>query len=166
MGSGERSGQSYQGRKECLWLTLTHSRRHERTLLRVDEHDDLFIARNQLARYMATKRNPEERSVHAAQAPGASAKPSGNEVFDDAVGGGAAAAQETNGAGTPEEVEHQLRTLAAEYYENLSQSAEELSRHAAELVDSGMEYVRRNPLATIGVAAGIGLLIGLLIDQD
>jgi ElaB/YqjD/DUF883 family membrane-anchored ribosome-binding protein len=38
-------------------------------------------------------------------------------------------------------------------------------RQARELVDDGEEYVRENPWKAIGIAAGAGLLIGLLVSR-
>jgi ElaB/YqjD/DUF883 family membrane-anchored ribosome-binding protein len=37
-------------------------------------------------------------------------------------------------------------------------------QQARELVSSGEEYVRRNPWQAVGIAAGAGLLVGLLIS--
>ena len=42
---------------------------------------------------------------------------------------------------------------------------EEALRRARELADATEEYVRDNPWQSIGVAAGIGLVLGILISR-
>lgn len=39
-------------------------------------------------------------------------------------------------------------------------------RQARELMDEGDEYVRSNPWQAVGIAAGAGLLVGLLISMS
>lgn len=48
--------------------------------------------------------------------------------------------------------------------ERLGEVREDTLQHARELVSSGEEYVRRNPWQAVGIAAGAGLLVGLLIS--
>ncbi|HEY6641720.1 DUF883 family protein [Povalibacter sp.] len=49
--------------------------------------------------------------------------------------------------------------------ERLSQVEEEALRRARELADATEEYVRDNPWQSIGIAAGIGLVLGILISR-
>lgn len=42
---------------------------------------------------------------------------------------------------------------------------EEALRRARELADATEEYVRENPWQSIGIAAGIGLVLGILISR-
>lgn len=42
---------------------------------------------------------------------------------------------------------------------------EEALRRARELADATEEYVRENPWQAIGIAAGIGLVLGILISR-
>ena len=110
---------------------------------------------------MTTKRNPEERPARgAAAAGGAPAQPTGDEVFERT-------AETAPPEPAPEGVEEgrtQLQQIAAEYYENLTVTAAELSRQAGELYDTGTRAVSSNPWIAIGAAAGAGLMIGLLMD--
>jgi ElaB/YqjD/DUF883 family membrane-anchored ribosome-binding protein len=48
--------------------------------------------------------------------------------------------------------------------ERLGEMREDAVQQARELVSSGEEYVRRNPWQAVGIAAGAGLLVGLLIS--
>jgi ElaB/YqjD/DUF883 family membrane-anchored ribosome-binding protein len=48
--------------------------------------------------------------------------------------------------------------------ERLNEMREDALQQARELVSSGEEYVRRNPWQAVGIAAGAGLLVGLLIS--
>jgi ElaB/YqjD/DUF883 family membrane-anchored ribosome-binding protein len=48
--------------------------------------------------------------------------------------------------------------------ERLGQIRDDAVDRARELASSGDEYVRRNPWQAVGIAAGAGLLIGLLIS--
>jgi ElaB/YqjD/DUF883 family membrane-anchored ribosome-binding protein len=48
--------------------------------------------------------------------------------------------------------------------ERLGEMKEDALHQARELVSSGEEYVRRNPWQAVGIAAGAGLLVGLLIS--
>jgi ElaB/YqjD/DUF883 family membrane-anchored ribosome-binding protein len=48
--------------------------------------------------------------------------------------------------------------------ERLGEVREDAVLKARELVSSGEEYVRRNPWQAVGIAAGAGLLVGLLIS--
>jgi ElaB/YqjD/DUF883 family membrane-anchored ribosome-binding protein len=47
----------------------------------------------------------------------------------------------------------------------LSEVEEEALRRARELADATEEYVRDNPWQSIGIAAGIGLVLGILISR-
>lgn len=49
--------------------------------------------------------------------------------------------------------------------ERLDSMKDEALRHAREFVNDGEEYVRENPWTAIGIAAGAGLLIGLLLSR-
>jgi ElaB/YqjD/DUF883 family membrane-anchored ribosome-binding protein len=47
----------------------------------------------------------------------------------------------------------------------LSSIEEEALRRAREVADATDEYVRENPWQSVGIAAGVGLLIGLLLAR-
>ncbi len=47
----------------------------------------------------------------------------------------------------------------------LSQVEDEALRHAREMAEATEEYVRENPWQSVGVAAGVGLLLGLLLSR-
>jgi ElaB/YqjD/DUF883 family membrane-anchored ribosome-binding protein len=47
----------------------------------------------------------------------------------------------------------------------LGEVEEQALRRAREMADATEEYVRDNPWRSVGVAAGVGLLIGLLISR-
>lgn len=49
--------------------------------------------------------------------------------------------------------------------ERLVDVEEDALRQARELVSNGEEYVRQNPWAAVGIAAGVGLLVGLLLGR-
>jgi ElaB/YqjD/DUF883 family membrane-anchored ribosome-binding protein len=47
----------------------------------------------------------------------------------------------------------------------LSEVEEEALRRAREISDSAEDYVRENPWQSVGIAAGAGLLLGLLLSR-
>lgn len=47
----------------------------------------------------------------------------------------------------------------------MTEVEEEAMRRAREIADAADEYVRENPWQSVGVAAGIGLVLGLLIAR-
>lgn len=49
--------------------------------------------------------------------------------------------------------------------ERLTEVEEEALRRARELADATEEYVRDNPWQSVGIAAGIGLVLGILISR-
>ena len=49
--------------------------------------------------------------------------------------------------------------------ERLSEVEEEALRRARELADAAEEYVRDNPWQSLGIAAGVGLVLGVLIAR-
>lgn len=49
--------------------------------------------------------------------------------------------------------------------ERLAELKESAMDKTRELVDEGEEYVRKNPWQSVGIAAGVGLLLGLLIGR-
>jgi ElaB/YqjD/DUF883 family membrane-anchored ribosome-binding protein len=49
--------------------------------------------------------------------------------------------------------------------ERLSEMKEGATQKARELVEDGDEYVRNNPWQAVGIAAGVGLLVGLLVSM-
>jgi ElaB/YqjD/DUF883 family membrane-anchored ribosome-binding protein len=59
------------------------------------------------------------------------------------------------------EAEALMQTAAAESGEHL-RDAGDSAREAAKEID---EQVRRNPWAAVGIAAGVGLLLGLLLGR-
>jgi len=49
--------------------------------------------------------------------------------------------------------------------ERLSEVKDSALQRGRELVDDGDEYVRNNPWQAVGIAAGVGLLVGLLVSM-
>ena len=49
--------------------------------------------------------------------------------------------------------------------ERLSSIEDEALRRAREVADATNEYVRENPWQSVGIAAGVGLLVGLLLAR-
>ena len=49
--------------------------------------------------------------------------------------------------------------------ERLTEVEEDALKQARELVTEGEEYVKQNPWAALGIAAGVGLLVGLLLSR-
>jgi ElaB/YqjD/DUF883 family membrane-anchored ribosome-binding protein len=47
----------------------------------------------------------------------------------------------------------------------LSSIEDEALRRAREVADATDEYVRENPWQSVGIAAGVGLLVGLLLSR-
>jgi ElaB/YqjD/DUF883 family membrane-anchored ribosome-binding protein len=47
----------------------------------------------------------------------------------------------------------------------LSSIEDEALRRAREVADAADEYVRENPWQSVGIAAGVGLLLGLLLSR-
>ena len=47
----------------------------------------------------------------------------------------------------------------------LTEVEEEAMRRAKEIADAADEYVRENPWQSVGIAAGVGLLVGLLLTR-
>lgn len=47
----------------------------------------------------------------------------------------------------------------------LSEIEDEALRRAREVADATDEYVRENPWQSVGIAAGVGLLLGLLLGR-
>lgn len=47
----------------------------------------------------------------------------------------------------------------------LTEVEEEAMRRAREIADAADEYVRENPWQSVGIAAGIGLVVGLLLAR-
>jgi ElaB/YqjD/DUF883 family membrane-anchored ribosome-binding protein len=49
--------------------------------------------------------------------------------------------------------------------QRLSSIEDEALRRAREVADATDEYVRENPWQSVGIAAGVGLLLGLLLSR-
>jgi ElaB/YqjD/DUF883 family membrane-anchored ribosome-binding protein len=49
--------------------------------------------------------------------------------------------------------------------ERLSEVKDSATERARELAGEGDEYVRNNPWQAVGIAAGVGLLVGLLVSM-
>jgi ElaB/YqjD/DUF883 family membrane-anchored ribosome-binding protein len=60
-----------------------------------------------------------------------------------------------------ERAEESLRQAKA----RLSEVEEEAMRRAREIADAADEYVHENPWQAVGIAAGIGLVVGLLLAR-
>lgn len=65
-----------------------------------------------------------------------------------------------------------IQEVRAKAEESLRQARERLSviekqalQHAREVADATEEYVRENPWQSLGIAAGVGLVLGLLISR-
>jgi ElaB/YqjD/DUF883 family membrane-anchored ribosome-binding protein len=63
----------------------------------------------------------------------------------------------------------EVRALAEESLrqakQRLSSLEDEALRRAREVADATDEYVRENPWQSVGIAAGVGLLVGLLLAR-
>ena len=63
----------------------------------------------------------------------------------------------------------EVRARAEESLRNakvrLSEVEEEAMRRAREVAEAADEYVRENPWQSVGIAAGIGLVVGLLLAR-
>jgi ElaB/YqjD/DUF883 family membrane-anchored ribosome-binding protein len=63
----------------------------------------------------------------------------------------------------------EVRARAEESLRNakvrLSEVEEEAMRRAREVAEAADEYVRENPWQSVGIAAGIGLVLGLLLAR-
>jgi len=49
--------------------------------------------------------------------------------------------------------------------QRLTAAEEEALRRAREIADATEEYVRDNPWQSVGIAAGVGLVVGLLLSR-
>jgi ElaB/YqjD/DUF883 family membrane-anchored ribosome-binding protein len=49
--------------------------------------------------------------------------------------------------------------------ERLSEVEDEALKRAKEIAEEGEKYVRHNPWQAVGIAAGVGLVIGMLIGR-
>lgn len=65
-----------------------------------------------------------------------------------------------------------IQEVRAKAEESLRQARERLTviekealQHAREVADATEEYVRENPWQSVGIAAGIGLVLGILISR-
>jgi ElaB/YqjD/DUF883 family membrane-anchored ribosome-binding protein len=72
---------------------------------------------------------------------------------------------------TASQAGEKVQEARAKAEESLSGARERLAeaqtgalRQARELISDGEEYVRKNPWQAVGIAAGAGLLVGLLIS--
>ncbi|MDY6944396.1 MAG: DUF883 family protein [Pseudomonadota bacterium] len=63
----------------------------------------------------------------------------------------------------------EVRARAEESLRNakvrLSEVEEEAMRRAREVAEAADEYVRENPWQSVGIAAGVGLVVGLLLAR-
>lgn len=130
---------------------------------------------------MATKRNPEERSVSGPAVPGeGAAQPTGGEVYKEHKETPPRAASARQGRETPE-VESgtqqaseedlraelaRLQSVGAEYYQRLTETASKLNRQVAGFYDEGRGYVRSHPGGTFLGAFAVGVIIGVLLGRD
>jgi ElaB/YqjD/DUF883 family membrane-anchored ribosome-binding protein len=64
-----------------------------------------------------------------------------------------------------QEVRAQAEDSLRQAKARLSEVEEEALRRARELADATEEYVRDNPWQSVGIAAGVGLVLGILISR-
>ena len=64
-----------------------------------------------------------------------------------------------------QEVRARAEASLKQAQERLSEIEEEALRRARELASATEDYVRENPWQSLGIAAGIGLLLGVLISR-
>jgi ElaB/YqjD/DUF883 family membrane-anchored ribosome-binding protein len=64
-----------------------------------------------------------------------------------------------------EGLQEQVQRTATEYYDRLTQSAEAVSRQAADVFEAGRGYLRQNPGVGLAAAVAVGLLIGILSNR-
>ena len=57
------------------------------------------------------------------------------------------------------------RSRCARRKVRLTEVEEEAMRRAREIADATEEYVRENPWQSVGIAAGVGLVLGLLLGR-
>jgi len=78
-----------------------------------------------------------------------------------------AAAQDLTHAATAkvEEVRTQVGTVAQTYKGRAEQVFNDASIRARTFQDDGESYIRENPLRAVGIAVGVGFVLGLLIRR-
>lgn len=64
-----------------------------------------------------------------------------------------------------QEVRAQAEASLRQARERLTQLEDEALQRAREVADATEEYVRENPWQSLGIAAGIGLVLGILISR-
>ena len=84
-------------------------------------------------------------------------------LADDAVETGKYYAERARETG--QEYADRARLEAERLYEAGQQKATEVAHYAEERYDEVSEMVRRNPAQALGIAAGVGFLVGLLISR-
>jgi hypothetical protein len=118
---------------------------------------------------MATKRNPEERSTTGPATPGENAAfPTGEEVSKPAAEPRPAATRQrrdTQAAAEQPDLDD-LQAMAADYYRRLTGTADQITRQARTVYDTGRGYVRSYPLGTFAGAFVVGVVIGVLMGRD
>ena len=94
----------------------------------------------------------------------------GDQLIDDlkTVMSDAEALLKATSAQTGEKIQ-EVRARAEESLrvakQRLTAAEEEALRRAREIADATEEYVRDNPWQSVGIAAGVGLVVGLLLSR-
>ena len=119
---------------------------------------------------MANTKRPEQRSATGASSvsQGSAPQPTGEEVFSSAGARAAAEPEATPPEGAAEMPTGGLQQLAAEYYERLTEAAEQLAEQARQLqaVHQAKAYVKDHPGTSLFGVFVSGVLIGLLTGRD
>jgi len=62
-------------------------------------------------------------------------------------------------------LEHALKTLRGEAKEKFDETYEFVREHGKECVEKGRQQIEERPLTAVGIALGVGVLLGLLIRR-
>ena len=62
-------------------------------------------------------------------------------------------------------LESALKTLKGQAQEKFEDAREYLCEHGKEAVEKSREQIKENPLAAVGIAFGVGILLGALLSR-